>query len=191
MSRRHGFTLIEMVIVIGIVGIISMVAISMLTTSQRDQTLRATARALVNAINEARTVAASGRFVSQPAPSNCIANCNVPSTNNGPGRSPNTPPRVSRSGIIVERTSFTVFADDDRDPLNGEITSLIFNLERELGAGYQITEPLPGTRIVFQANGLRDTSTPDRLRVRDMVSGREYSIAVGLGGLARIESASR
>jgi type II secretory pathway pseudopilin PulG len=192
--------LVEVTVVVAIIGVVISLAISMLSSTRREQTLRSLARTLVGTLNNARATSASGRYVTAPqSPPECIVNCsNAPSSGDGPNRAAtpdpgnfNPPPRITRAGIIVDRTTFTVFADDDRDPLNGEETTLAYSLERELGAGYEIVDPQPGTRIIFLGNGLRDSSSPDRIRVRDSVTGTEYSIAVGLAGLSRIETSAR
>lgn len=196
-ARRRGFTLLEMVIAVALVALMSAISISVLSRARREQHLRGVARSLVGALNDARAMSAGGKVVRTGHDGgDCAVGCSGVSNSAGespnqPGRSVSEMKRVSRSGIIVSSTRFSVFADDDRDPANGELILSAYSLERELGPGFEIVEPAAETRIVFQANGVREAGSPARIRVRDTIGGGEYAIAVGIAGLARIERAAR
>jgi prepilin-type N-terminal cleavage/methylation domain-containing protein len=206
---RRGFTLIEMMIAVGIVAILSMVAIPYMTQTQRRAELRSTARDTLGKLQSARAESvarrarpgALGRGNSnqpQQAPQNpstpqrrlrSASRSSLPAAraaSNGNGNGPQASMNPTDSVVvetyveILSTQSYSVVSvTDDGD---AQIEQLVdFSLDPSTSA-IQIRSPAPTSRIEFR-NGQRDPSSPSSIELHDANTGKSVFVDVGLTGM--------
>ena len=164
--RRRGFTLLEIVVVLALVGLMGAIAIPWFARSARQSRLSSLARELAAQVQVARSEATSRRQISA-----------------GP------PPVVVRfAGIRIDSaTRYTVFADADADPANGEIdVDIVDWLARAPNTHARIVQPAPGSRIRFRQDG---TTTAVIVLIDDVGLGQRREVRINGVGQATVVSA--
>lgn len=170
--RSKGFTLVEMMIVVAIVGVIALVAIPNFFAGTNQADMRAATRRLRGNIAKARTLAATGK------------------NDNYTGWAATD--RTVEAGVQIDATGYRVFVDNDRIGGNGtEAVLEIVNFQdygaEDAAPQLQIVQPAPGTQIRFQKNGTLTTQNNQTIIFRDTVSGMTMSVLVAFGGSTRVE----
>jgi Tfp pilus assembly protein FimT len=162
----------EIMLIVGIMGLLAAIAVPSFTRMQRLDRLRQVTRHMVGALREAKGMAARGTDL-----------------NNGVG--PLRPARVS--GIRFDSTTvYVLFLDEDDTVGNGnEVDVRVVNLLREKAdTQSQVIQPI-GAEIRFRADG-RVRQDPDAGNIRVVISdpavGQSRTIEVsGLGHVSMVE----
>jgi prepilin-type N-terminal cleavage/methylation domain-containing protein len=172
---RRGVTLIEMVVVLGIVAIIAMVAIPTFGKVRREQKLRSECRKIYATIRQTQNAIATGKDLAAYLP--------PPAS----GQPPPTTTRAKAGGIIVQSTSYSTYLDIDDNPSSGnEVTlkTVDFTLDTDEPVG--IALPSPGTRIQLRSNGTLNGGAAVPIELTDPSTGAVCRIEVSVTGGARI-----
>lgn len=176
---RRGFSLVELVIVLAIIGVLAAVVVPSFTRVKERQELNDLARRTLVDLRQARTIGASGRTIGDGFTENTTPI-------NGPG-DPTGAVRVRFGGIrIASTTSYTVFGDNDNIANNGgerDIAAIDFTTNNR-GTRVRIAEPAPGTEIRFHPNGTR-ASGPGTMVLEDATTGNRKTITITAAGIAK------
>ncbi|MEQ9501330.1 MAG: type II secretion system protein [Deltaproteobacteria bacterium] len=166
MQRRtkRGFTMLEVMVVIGIVAIGAAIAMATFQRSTAKADMRSAANAMVGDFRRARSMAKTGT----------------------------TPPgafaagqRTVQAGIrIVSATSYSVFVDNDNVSNGSEVAVEVVDMLTKYGAGFSITAPAVGTEIRFRRNGTLDQPNNINIVMTDTHGGGQRTITVTYGGSA-------
>jgi prepilin-type N-terminal cleavage/methylation domain-containing protein len=164
--RSRGYTLMEMMVAVGIVGIIGLIAIPVSTRMRERSFLNSAVREFAAKITQAR--AASATSTSHPT----------------------WPPgsRVRSAGIrFVTSTQYTVFIDRDLQPNGDEVDIAIVDLNQSKRDNLvTITQPaIPGW-IRFNNNGTLTNGAPIDVVFSDVHERTPKTIRVSLAGMPKI-----
>ncbi|MFO0723747.1 MAG: type II secretion system protein [Myxococcota bacterium] len=159
--RRRGFTLLEVLTVVGIVGVASALAVPTLESALATSRLNGAARAVIGSLRQARAAAIArqdtGAF------------------------------RVENAGIRVDTsTRYVVFLDPDDDPSNGnEQTLLTVNLADHAPDGHlHFLVAAVGLSFRFARDG---STTAGKLTIEDSNTNQVRAILVSAAGFASLE----
>ena len=171
-NRKAGFTLMEIMLIVGIMGLLAAIAVPSFTRMQRLDRLREVTRHMVGYLRESKGMAARGTDM-----------------NGGVGAL--RPARVS--GIRFESTEvYVLFLDEDDTAGNGnelDVKTINLQLQRP-GSGASVLQPI-GAEIRFRADG-RVRQEPNAGNIRVVVAdpglGQSRTIEVsGLGHVSMVE----
>ena len=170
-SRRAGFTLVEMVMVVVIIAVLAALTVPAMTRATENQKLYSAARALLGDLVSARQLAATGKKDTDPAPPNW-------------GQTEVT----ASAGIVIQANGYQVFIDRNMQIDGDEIIQRVVTYTGG-DSNIVITSPAPGTVIRFRRNGTLEGSPPadQTIIMRDTDSNRSEQLTVFYGGSVRID----
>ncbi len=160
----RGFTLAEMMVVVGIVAILGTVTITSFMQSQRRQETRQIARRFVQNVWRARQIATSGRV---------IDNTVVP------------PVRAVQAGIRLDTQSkYVLFMDQDEDATNGnEVTVDIVEWDNP---NIKLLDPgIPDGQVRFTRRGTLSSVSSPTFTIEGE-GNRRVSVALTYSGNAKV-----
>jgi prepilin-type N-terminal cleavage/methylation domain-containing protein len=166
-----GFTLVEMMIVVAIVGVVALVVVPQFVGSTNLAEMRAAARKVRGTVARARTLAATGK--------------------NDGYAGWNANDRTVEAGIEVlpGGTGYQLFVDRDGNAGDEAIIGIV-NYAPASGPhsapNLTITNPAAGTQIRFLRNGTLSGGANQSITVQD-VSGAQMTIAISYGGGTEIQ----
>lgn len=162
---RGGFSLIEIVVVIAIVGLLVGVAVPLFSRSKQKAELRATANRLAGDFKTARVLAASGK-------------ADVPAWGAGV--------RAQMAGIrFISATQYAIFVDQDSQSNGGgteadvEIVDIAANNEP-----FQFVAP--PVQVRFKKSGTLVAPPDIDIFIRDTTTGDQRVVRVTYGGKASV-----
>jgi prepilin-type N-terminal cleavage/methylation domain-containing protein len=167
-SRRRaaGYTLMEVVVVIGIIGIIAAIAIPTFSRMRERDKLNDAVREMTAKVSQARSLAASNQR--NPA---WLAT-----------------ERSMSAGIrFLDNRSYIVFIDRDLiwDGDEATIATVSF-IAKDPGTPLTIVNPAPNTEIRMQRNGVLTAGGPVMIEINDDRARATKRIQVSLSGSTRI-----
>ena len=184
-SHRRGITLIELVVVLGMVTILGGLAISMLRTTSGRRTIQVAARQVIAQINKVRMAGLSGRlglgFVAPVGPPPAPGPLNASLTN--------ATANFQHVGVRIESaTALHFFGDTDRREDNGfsRVLAIVDLAQEYPEANLSVTAPLVGSEIRFERNATRSTSSADTIQLSNSDTGQTTDIVIDIAGLPRI-----
>jgi prepilin-type N-terminal cleavage/methylation domain-containing protein len=165
--RRRGFTLIEMMIVVGIVGIMVAIAIPVMSGINKRTRGRDAIRELQAKVTQARGLATSGQTnPAWPAPA-----------------------RTVNAGIRFDSaTSYVVYIDRDTTLNGNEVVMSVVNMEQPNGAApVQISNPstFPAD-MRMKSNGSLVSGVAATFVVQDAEQRTTQTLRVSLSGMPKI-----
>ena len=164
-SKRAGFTLVEIMIVVAIVAIGAAIAVASMSRSQSKSDLRGAASDLVSMVKRARSLARSGAVPVTTWPANA---------------------RTRTAGIrVITATRYVVFADND-DQANGAASEAVVEMV-DLPTKYNGTmtiQEAPGFEVRFKANGTLTVPNDQTLTLLDASGGGQRTVTITFGGNA-------
>jgi prepilin-type N-terminal cleavage/methylation domain-containing protein len=167
--RSKGFTLVEMMIVVAIVGVVAIVVVPQFMRSTNLAEMRAATRKLRSTVARARTLAATGK------------------NENYTGWNPND--RTVEAGIQIDATGYRLFVDNDRNAGNEAVIEIV-NFAPASGPhsapNLSITQPAAGTQIRFQKNGTLVGGANQFITIQD-ISGMQMTVAISFGGGTEVQ----
>lgn len=170
MSRRlkrstHGFSLLEMAVVVAIMAIIMAVAIPSFTRSKETRELRAVANRLVGHCRQAQSLARSGKA-------------------NVPVWAPDT--RTQMAGLrFISATQYAVFVDQDTQA-NGAASEADVEVVDIASDGSPFIFVTPPPQIRFRKNGTLPNSADLQVDIRNTATDQTKSVRITYGGRASI-----
>ncbi|MCK6545021.1 GspH/FimT family protein [Myxococcota bacterium] len=160
-KRKRGFSLIEIVVALGLVGVFATLSLPLVSRTMRRNELRKAARTVHGALGRTRSLAVSGRRVATTwAP---------------------TDRTVSAILRITGSTSYEVFVDRDTTTDGDELSLGTTNLPLSL----TFDAPATGEEIRFRSDGT--VVAPLDLVLRDRELDQTRRVVLTAGGLAHIE----
>ena len=162
---QAGYTMVEMVVVMGIVMISVALAVPLFRDTIRDQRLNSIARNLIGDVRRAQSLAATGRQVSAGPPVT----------------------RIQAAGIRFDTaTRYVIYVDVDTDATNSNETDVaLVDLDAASSQNkVRITAPAVGTKIRFRRDG---TTTSRTVTFGDSERNKSRTITISAGGQARID----
>jgi prepilin-type N-terminal cleavage/methylation domain-containing protein len=179
--RRRGFTLLELITVVAIIAIAAVIVVPNYIRSRERQRIKSRSRELIQAIQFARSEAASGRiFATAPVER-----------------------RVVQAGIrFNDDRTYDVFVDDDDDPTDITVVrsfALDDNQSPFIGAqggdevrvvevtvGNNTDAPPAATEIRFRRNGTLSQPVEVEIELEDASTNQIHAVSVSYAGQARI-----
>ena len=179
-TGTRGFTMTEMVVAMAIATILGAVTYAGVRAMSDGRQLEAGANNVLASVRRARSLGVTGQAfqvnIAPPPPS-------PPPGGPAPAVAPVLDLEPIRlSGIqIIDSTSLRVFTLSRA----GTDTTIEVLALRTLypAAELQIVAPTPSTQILFRRNGTRDLTTPGRITLQDMRSGRQQFIDINGAGI--------
>jgi prepilin-type N-terminal cleavage/methylation domain-containing protein len=190
-SHQRGYTLVEVVVVIGIIGIVAALAMPMFGKVRDNARLRSSARDTIGKLQLARAMSVSHQGSGFPAlPVNQPNNANPP---NQPVNRPNN--SNNNNMVVINQMTETVIATEFRiatttrielwniTDQGNESLAQIYDLRADdPHSTVEIVAPTAPAVIRFK-NGIRDTSSPNQVDIVDRRTDRHTLIDVGVSGM--------
>jgi prepilin-type N-terminal cleavage/methylation domain-containing protein len=164
-GRTHGFTLPEIMIAVGIAGMLAALAVPRFGDMVHRSRLNGTARSLAADLKQARSLAVTRRVLQ-------------PGTDG---------PRAVQAGLRIDGpTRYALFLDPDDDPTNlNEVDVQLVDLTSiDASGGLRIEAPAPGTQIRFDPDG---STTATELVLTSAAGGGSRHIELTGGGQTRVD----
>ena len=181
-APQRGFTITELIAALAIAAVLGTVTVAAVRTLGDSRKLERGASNIMAAVRRARALGVTGRAqlvtVTPPPPSSGPILPTPPTVNLDP---------IANSGIdIPDATQLQVYSEDSAN--NRTVIQVVSLTQMFPESELRITFPTAPTQIVFRRDGTRDLSTPDRIVLEDMRSGRRLIIRVNGAGIPRLDS---
>lgn len=163
-SRRAGFSLLEVVIAVAILGIAAAIAIPSFTGMVRRGKINSHIRGIMNDLSLAQGTARSGKEV--------VAGLTTRS-----------------AGIRIQGTdNYQVIVTDSVDGSPGANEEILKTIAfpSDLGIAFELSAPLPAT-LMFRSNGTLTNASPTRVGIRDTETNMLTTLAISVTGSVRME----
>lgn len=162
--RSRGFSLLELVIAVAIVGILTAVAVPALRSSRTRSEVNDAARRLSSNLASARSLAAKGQTAGPPW---------------GVGD------RTVTAGVrIISQTQYAVFIDRDANAGDEIDVTVVDLLVSDPNSPVRITAPAP-SEIRFRSNGQLTSGNAVDITVSNPGVGISKNLTVSVGGITK------
>ncbi len=171
---RRGFSLIELVVVVAIVGIVAGLAAVAFSNSGHRRTIGRAAREVVAQVHKVRMAGLSGRI--ERASDENVATLD------------DTVRRYVQTGVRVQDEQTLVFfgTADPTDDGATEVLAVLALADRYRQTDLRITEPGPGGDVRFRRDATRVQDSEDRIVLEDERTQQQVTITINLTGVPRI-----
>ena len=175
--RRRGFTLIELIVVVAVVGILGAALAANFRVSSSRRALSNATRDVMGQILRVRNVGRTGRTVSTAS-----------TAGGGIARLDDTVSGFAQTGLRIASTGRIVFFGDpdENDSNSNRDTLRVIDLGRDYPeARLSVAAPPVDSEIRFRRNATR-VGAVDTITLRNDDNGQQLSVQISLAGMPRI-----